>query len=29
MTELNEKLKKQLADLQMLRDEYLGRIDSL
>jgi predicted nucleic acid-binding Zn-ribbon protein len=26
---LNEALKKQLADLQMLRDEYLGRIDSL
>lgn len=29
MKELNEKLKKQLADLQLLRDEYLGRIDSL
>jgi DNA repair ATPase RecN len=29
MAELNAKLKKQLADLQMLRDEYLGRIDSL
>ncbi len=27
--ELNEKLKLQLADLQMLRDEYLTRIDSL
>ena len=27
--ELNEKLKQQLADLQMLRDEYLTRIDSL
>jgi predicted nucleic acid-binding Zn-ribbon protein len=27
--ELNEQLKKQLADLQSLRDEYLGRIDSL
>lgn len=27
--ELNKKLKQQLADLQMLRDEYLGRIDSL
>jgi ribosomal protein S11 len=27
--ELNEKLKEQLADLQILRDEYLGRIDSL
>ncbi|MFN8164611.1 MAG: hypothetical protein U0X76_00160 [Bacteroidia bacterium] len=26
---LNEKLKQQLADLQQLRDEYLGRIDSL
>jgi hypothetical protein len=26
---LNDKLKQQLADLQMLRDEYLGRIDSL
>jgi predicted nucleic acid-binding Zn-ribbon protein len=26
---LNEQLKKQLADLQILRDEYLGRIDSL
>ncbi len=26
---LNEKMKLQLADLQMLRDEYLGRIDSL
>jgi hypothetical protein len=29
MTELNKKLKQQLADLQVLRDEYLGRIDSL
>lgn len=29
MKELNEKMKQQLADLQMLRDEYLGRIDSL
>lgn len=29
MKELNEKLKQQLADLQLLRDEYLGRIDSL
>jgi myosin heavy subunit len=27
--ELNAKLKQQLADLQALRDEYLGRIDSL
>ncbi|MFM2134890.1 MAG: hypothetical protein RL021_290 [Bacteroidota bacterium] len=27
--ELNAKLKQQLADLQLLRDEYLGRIDSL
>ncbi|MFZ7115584.1 MAG: hypothetical protein ACO1G9_09425 [Bacteroidota bacterium] len=27
--ELNEKLKQQLADLQILRDEYLTRIDSL
>jgi hypothetical protein len=27
--DLNLKLQKQLADLQMLRDEYLGRIDSL
>lgn len=27
--ELNAKLKQQLADLQVLRDEYLGRIDSL
>ena len=26
---LNEKMQQQLADLQMLRDEYLGRIDSL
>ena len=26
---LNEKMKEQLADLQNLRDEYLGRIDSL
>jgi hypothetical protein len=26
---LNKKLKEQLADLQVLRDEYLGRIDSL
>lgn len=26
---LNEKMKQQLADLQMLRDEYLSRIDSL
>ena len=26
---LNEKMKQQLADLQMLRDEYLTRIDSL
>lgn len=26
---LNKKLKEQLADLQALRDEYLGRIDSL
>ncbi|MBL0103250.1 MAG: hypothetical protein IPP51_05530 [Bacteroidetes bacterium] len=26
---LNEKMKQQLADLQLLRDEYLGRIDSL
>ena len=29
MASLNTKLKQQLADLQMLRDEYLGRIDSL
>lgn len=29
MKDLNEKMKQQLADLQMLRDEYLGRIDSL
>lgn len=29
MAALNTKLKQQLADLQMLRDEYLGRIDSL
>jgi uncharacterized protein YeeX (DUF496 family) len=28
-TELNKKLKDQLAVLQTLRDEYLGRIDSL
>jgi len=27
--ELNKKLKEQLADLQTLRDDYLGRIDSL
>ncbi|REJ80991.1 MAG: hypothetical protein DWQ44_05190 [Bacteroidetes bacterium] len=27
--ELNKKLQAQLKDLQMLRDEYLGRIDSL
>ena len=26
---LNDKMKQQLADLQQLRDEYLGRIDSL
>lgn len=26
---LNEKMRQQLTDLQMLRDEYLGRIDSL
>lgn len=26
---LNEKMQQQLADLQVLRDEYLGRIDSL
>lgn len=26
---LNEQLRQQLADLQILRDEYLGRIDSL
>lgn len=29
MASLNVKLKQQLADLQALRDEYLGRIDSL
>ncbi|HRH64743.1 MAG TPA: hypothetical protein PLU53_00450, partial [Bacteroidia bacterium] len=29
MAALNTKLKQQLADLQLLRDEYLGRIDSL
>jgi hypothetical protein len=29
MATLNSKLKQQLADLQMLRDDYLGRIDSL
>lgn len=27
--ELNKKLQQQLGDLQVLRDEYLGRIDSL
>src|SRR4051812_18672992 len=27
--DLNKELSAQLADLQMLRDEYLGRIDSL
>ncbi len=27
--DLNKKMKQQLADLQMLRDDYLGRIDSL
>lgn len=26
---LNEQMQKQLADLQLLRDDYLGRIDSL
>jgi hypothetical protein len=26
---LNDKMKQQLSDLQILRDEYLGRIDSL
>jgi len=29
LKKLNEKLKQQLADLQVLRDEYLTRIDSL
>lgn len=29
VAELNKKLKQQLADLQVLRDEYLSRIDSL
>jgi hypothetical protein len=29
MASLNTKLKQQLADLQVLRDDYLGRIDSL
>lgn len=29
MKVLNEKMQQQLADLQVLRDEYLGRIDSL
>jgi hypothetical protein len=29
MAEMNAKLKKQLRDLQVLRDEYLTRIDSL
>jgi chromosome segregation ATPase len=29
LTELNAKMKEQLADLQALRDDYLNRIDSL